>query len=159
MKRLSFAICALLASVALFTACSKDETASAVNVDMAKTATVKGYIYAEQDVSNDKTERVANAKITVKIANSDLNSRANSGYWTLETTTNASGEFSVSVPTTDNGVTVEVYCNAFEGSVTQSGDAAAKNAKYYGGSTSTEVYPNDNAVVSYTYDYSYIGNN
>jgi hypothetical protein len=161
MRKISFSIMGMVMGLALFTGCSKEETASPVSVDLTKTATVKVYAYAESDLTNSKTERApAGTKFTVMVRYSDLSiTDYPDGYWTKEVVTDAQGTFTVEVPTVDDGVYVYVVGNAYEGSIKQTGDAAAKNAKYYSNENSTYVYPNDEEAMNFYFDYDYIGNN
>ena len=149
MKRSLFMAGALLCGMAVFTSCEKEESASDVNVDLLKTATIKGYLYGEIDQSNDKIEKLSGKTVNITISNDELlmsemmniaksasmvepiADRGTFGYWTTSVTTDANGVFEVTVPVNDNGVYVYIQPVTFEATVPQLGANVAPKKKYF----------------------------
>lgn len=96
---------ALFIAVAImFVSCDEIET-SDLTLDQSKSATVQAYIYASLDLTAQGLEFAPNGtNVIVSIPNSAFNSSA-SGQW-VDTAIVANGMISLTVPTTDNGVTV-----------------------------------------------------
>ncbi|MDD2197160.1 MAG: hypothetical protein PHE03_06505 [Bacteroidales bacterium] len=94
----------VMASAIFFTNCDKIET-SELTLDLTQTATVKATLYADLDLTNLGEEFVPNGtNVIVSIPNSSFNPTA-TGLWTTNAVV-ADGEIEVTVPATDDGVTV-----------------------------------------------------
>lgn len=93
-----------MAAAILFTSCEKIET-SELTLDLTQTATVKVNLYADLNHTTNGLESVPNGtNVIVSIPNSAFNSTA-SGLWTTDAVV-ANGSIEVTVPATNNGVTV-----------------------------------------------------
>jgi hypothetical protein len=160
MRKLSLSLMTVLFSIALvFTGCAKDETASPVNVNMSKTATLKGYVNAQLDASSVKLERKANAQIKISVAYSALtNSSDQAGDWTKTVETDADGIFTVEVPTTDAGVTVYYDPISFEATVPQTDPTPAKNTLFTYSKSNVSLVTGETQVVEFSYTATAIGN-
>jgi hypothetical protein len=98
----------------LITSCDKEKEASPLSVDMAKTATLKGYVYAELDKTTAGMENAPEGtKVILTIEYSDLNS-SSTGIWKDTVKIESNGTFEVQVPADDDGVTVTVAPLSFE---------------------------------------------
>ncbi len=138
-KSLSIILMILIGGFFALTSCEEEET----DPGTTPTATLKGTVYAELDLSNTSTEKVpAGKKIIFRIDAADLVLEPVTGYnyQTLqyETTTNSDGEYSIELPTaTHQGVPVEVQAVSFEAQQTQADDSYRDEVYEHGGSTAT----------------------
>lgn len=117
MKRLSGIL--MMAAVMMFTAtaCLDEETSA---VDVSGEATIKGIVFANTDDTEPGNERVNGATVRIRYNVGEL-SVTNSGevrFEIIETTTDANGRYSVTVPTTPKGVGFQVSVDDFEGTYT-----------------------------------------
>lgn len=158
----SFKFAMLVAAVVAFVGCSKEQSSFNVE-DIPGSAKIEGtltYDAGWRKISNsgssysnfeEYVRDAADVRVTVKILNSQLSNRgASDGYTTYETKTNASGEFSVTVPALDKGTRVEVvaspfYAGYYERKYDDYGRyyIASENVLYKVSSFNTSVIPND----------------
>ena len=115
MKRVKTNLTTLVvALVVMFTACDKDVETSGLELNKDKSATIRGYVYAELDKTSAGVEMApAGTLIAVKIANSDYKTGV-AGAYTDTVAVSASGTFSIEVPADDDGVTVNITAIPFE---------------------------------------------
>lgn len=115
MKQLRLCMSLLIGCmIMLFTSCDKEKEASPVRVDLTKKATIKGYVFAELDMTSAGVEYAPQGtKILVSVDYSDLNNSAD-GSWKDTTMVDGNGVFMVQVPADDNGVTAKISPMPFE---------------------------------------------
>lgn len=118
MKRLSGIL--MMAAVLMFTAtaCLDEETSA---VDVSGEATIKGVVTLFNNEISGDIIRANNATIRVwyDAAQLSINGTGPSRTVIIETTTNANGEFSVTVPTVPKGATFFVKVDDFETTYTE----------------------------------------
>ncbi|MGC8802782.1 MAG: hypothetical protein ACP5PS_03285 [Bacteroidales bacterium] len=100
---------------ALMTSCDKEVESSALVVNLSRTVTVKGYVYAELNNRSAGLEFApAGTLIYCSVPYGDLNPAAGAGKWTDTVRVDENGQFSIAVPVDDNGVTLTIEAEAFE---------------------------------------------
>lgn len=97
----------LIALAIIFTGCEKDIETSDLTLDLTKKATIRAYFYAELDQTALGLEFAPNGtKVMVSIPNSDFNPTATGNY--IDSAVVTDGMIEVSVPATNNGVSVSL---------------------------------------------------
>jgi hypothetical protein len=104
MKKIAF----IFAIASVLTACSKYEVSDVVSADLLEKATISGVVYIDSDQTNSGLEPAKGATLLFQTGYSTLLTGA-TGVYTVSTTTNDNGEYSVEFPADDNGVTVSIY--------------------------------------------------
>jgi hypothetical protein len=139
MKKISpvFAVMLIMTAV-LMVSCDKDETATSLSVNLLKKATIKGYAYAQLDLTNEGLEKApAGTMVIISIPYSNLNSSA-SGTYKDTATVNTDGFFEIEVPVGNNSATVTYIPLPFETNQIQSlGSFDSQVKKYYTGQASS----------------------
>jgi hypothetical protein len=119
-----FALAAVALSVGL-TSCGKEDVAEPLNVDLNRTATVKGKIL----VNTDETKAAADQKwsapggvtLTATVPYSSLNGSAKTGDYVVAAEkiqySSSTGEYTITVPVGVNATTVTVKLAQFTGEV------------------------------------------
>jgi hypothetical protein len=105
----------LLLILFIMSSCDKEEDSTKLVVNLSRTITVKGYVYAEL---NEKTAGLeyapAGTLLYCSIPYSDLNSVASMGKWADTAVVDENGQFSITVPVDDNGVNLTIEAIPFE---------------------------------------------
>lgn len=115
MKTIKSVLAALIVFAALFmVSCDKEETATSFNIDKAKKGTIKGYLWAELDLTSAGFEPAPEGtKVIITVPNDDINPYASGTYVdTVEVDEN--GVFEVQVPVGNGNAYVSVYPQPFE---------------------------------------------
>jgi hypothetical protein len=147
-----FAILFVMAAV-LMVSCDKDETATSLSVNLLKKATVKGYVYAQLDLTADGLEKApAGTKVLVSIPYSYLNSSA-SGNYKDTAVVNDQGFFEIEVPVGNTSAYITFIPIPFETSQVQSlGSVESPLMKYYTADTySINLSASDFEIIQITY--------
>ena len=150
--RLSMSLLAGL-MILFFSSCDKEKEASPLSVDLSKKATIKGYVFAELDMTSAGMEKApAGTKILVTVDYSYLNSSVN-GSWKDTTMVDNNGQFSVQVPADDNGVNAEIYAIPFEyNQVQEYGSYFNQLMKVYeAGNKNVSLSSNETKIIQITY--------
>jgi hypothetical protein len=141
MKRKMFSIMAI-AAIAL-TSCKKDE----VDSSELGEATLSGNVWAELDLTNATTESVAGMQVTVIVDTYDWDQNPDNNYDYEErvytTTTDASGNWTLTIPATESGYNIDVDFVDTYGSriVATPGGTATENVEITNGShNNTFIY-------------------
>ncbi len=109
----------VVALVALFIGCAKEQSSFSAE-DIPGRATIIGsYHYDsgqdwDDDVYIQQIKPLANHIVYAQVSNSSLKSNS-TGYTIYETVTDAKGNFSISIPATLQGTSVQVYPKPFTG--------------------------------------------
>ena len=118
---LIFASAAFALSVGL-SGCAKEDPAKPLEINLNKTATIKGTVlYVENHSVTEPTYKAApisGSDIKIKIPYSDLNSLyMGYDYYIVESKniSCSNGEFTATIPATDSGVEFEIEFGDFEG--------------------------------------------
>ncbi|MDR2813422.1 MAG: hypothetical protein LBB79_02015 [Prevotellaceae bacterium] len=123
MKKKIFSAMALTA-VLMGASCAKEDPAKPVDYSAPeKQATVTGKLVINENLTLSPQKYTAKEGITViaSVRYSSLNpSSSSSGAFSTSTTTNSKGEFTLTVPATEAGVSVSFAVNDIEGSQTTS---------------------------------------
>ena len=157
MKKSLSLIASFFLVAVLLVSCDKDVDTSPVTVDKSKTAIVKGYLYADLNLTTAGLEPApANIKVLVTVSNNDLISGA-TGNWIDTVKTDANGTFSISVPVVSQGVTVSIKAADFIADQTQpltSHYAANAIKKVFStsGATTLTVLPGEENIQIVDYD-------
>ncbi|MCX7985966.1 MAG: hypothetical protein N2662_03405 [Bacteroidales bacterium] len=115
MKRKMLILPTLLLAGVGFTSCDKEVDSTALVVNLSRTITVKGYVYAELNNRSAGLEYApAGTKIFFSIPYSDLNPTAVTGKWSDTTTVDDNGQFTIQIPVDDNGVNLTIEAQPFE---------------------------------------------
>jgi hypothetical protein len=116
----------------LMVSCDKDETGTSFSVNLLKKATIKGYVYAQLDLTTDGLEKAPPAtRIVISIPYNNLNSLA-SGNYKDTAFVNAEGSFEIEVPVGTNNATVTIIPLPFETNQVQAlGSVETPIKKYY----------------------------
>lgn len=116
MKRLT-QLLMMAAVVFAATACMDDETSA---VDMSGSATIKGIVFVDSDNTDGDRERAGEAVVRATYNARELSvvSDGDNRWVTLQTTTDANGNFSFEVPATPNGVDFTIDVDDFESQLT-----------------------------------------
>ena len=125
MKKVTILLLVLFGFTAVtVVSCKKAQEASPVVVKTDQTATIEGKVWAELDWTEAGMEEApSGTTIFFQIEKQDLNPQAPGGEYLLYSTTIGSGgEYSISVPTNTNGVTVTIIPNDFVYDVETGGD-------------------------------------
>jgi len=150
----------------MLNSCEKNEEASPVTVNTSITATISGQVTAQliQDTTDVVLENAPEGtKLLFKIAKTELNPEAPAGeYMITEVTVNASGSYSVSLPTTDAGVTVTIIPNDFTYDKTmwdwnnddQVWESSQERKIYTSASTELSVVASQNKVLDFHYSHN-----
>jgi hypothetical protein len=92
-----------------FTSCDKTVETTPLSIDLSKTATIEGYVYADLNLNDYGKEAVpAGTKIILSLPYSDLYSSGATGNWVDTVDVDANGKFTVAVPADADGVTVTI---------------------------------------------------
>lgn len=115
MKTIKTVLAALVVFAAVFmVSCDKDETASNLTVNLLQKGTIKGYVYAELDLTSAGLENApVGTQVILSVPYSQLNSSA-SGMWKDTVEVNAEGFFVAEVPTGNASVSVSIMPQPFE---------------------------------------------
>lgn len=132
-----------IAAVA-FSSCSEDQTSLSIN-DIKGTAQLIGsFTYDDgQTVSSSLTNATSvkpamNTKVYVKVSNKSLDSNSNAkGYTIYEATTDAQGEYKITIPAVETGTDVIIQAASFEGKHYYSNSSSSTTT---GSNTVTGVY-------------------
>lgn len=120
MKKNLFMIGAIVFGAIVFTSCEKEEKASPLNIDLSKTASMKGYLFAELDKTAAGTEVVpAGTKVYGYITNSDILDNSANGLWADTVTVQADGSYTFNYPIGLTNSTLNIVPLAFEASQKQ----------------------------------------
>jgi hypothetical protein len=144
MKKSLFMIGAIVFGAIVFTSCEKEEKATPLTIDLSKTASMKGYLFAELDKTAAGTEAApAGTKVYGYITNADiLNSSAN-GLWADTVAVQADGSYTFNFPIGLTNSTLNIVPLAFEANQKQGfGSYAAEVPGIYTYSTTTVVSTN-----------------
>lgn len=168
MKTIKSVLAALIVFAALFmVSCDKEETATAFNINTAKKGTIKGYLWAELDLTNAGPEAApAGTKVIITVPNDDINPYSGGTFVdTVEVDEN--GVFEVQVPVGNGNAYVSVYPQPFEAIQIQPfGSAEAEVMKIFaydyltkaGSYDSWYLSANQTVIAQFTYmDYEYEG--
>ena len=129
--KLFFAL--LTVSMLGFAGCSDDEQ-TAVEINYDKTAEIKGYVSMQSTNKNRETvyDAAKNLRVFALVSYSDLTDDANAqGKKRYETTTDNKGNYTLVVPTTDKGTTVEIFTDRVEGTSYDSVEGEMKSVNGY----------------------------
>ncbi len=103
------------ASGIIFTSCDKEVESTALTVNISRTITVKGYVYAELNNRSAGLEYApAGTLLYCSVYYSDLNSSATAGKWADTVVVDENGQFAIDVPVDDNGVNLIIEGAPFE---------------------------------------------
>ncbi len=117
----------LLLVVMAFASCEEPKEAVTTIEGLVGEATITGTIYVDniQTTGNADMELASNAVVRITYNSKDLsysNSLATPNYpISIQTTTNTDGEFSVVVPTTNQGVTFTIEAEQYKTSIRRDG--------------------------------------
>jgi hypothetical protein len=103
MKKLTF----IFAIACALTACSKYEVSDAVSADQLKKATISGVVYVDADQRNSGLEPAKGVTLLFQV-NYNLLLAGAQGVYTVSTTTDDNGGYSVKFPAPDEGVTAKI---------------------------------------------------
>ncbi|MDR2037197.1 MAG: hypothetical protein LBQ60_04670 [Bacteroidales bacterium] len=128
------AMAAIVLSVGL-SSCAKEDTADSLNVDLNRTATIKGKILINEDET--KTEPTWSAPrevvISATVPYTSLNGNAAGGTYVIPSSnisyTASTGEFTITAPVGVSGSVVSVKLSQFTGSVRVADPANAGSSK------------------------------
>lgn len=154
MKQTTLLMVLLASSALLFNNCSKVET-SALTLDKTQNAKLILHFYAQLDNTQDGLERVPNGTTAiVRINNSSFNPSA-SGFWT-QTVTLDNGTVEIEVPTTNAGVTVDIFPVEFVFDQVQASGSVSptikKIYKHTAAESEANVKPNEIRTHQVTYN-------
>ncbi|MDR1585448.1 MAG: hypothetical protein LBS07_04645 [Prevotellaceae bacterium] len=97
-----------------FSACQKYDVSEPVSADKMAKATVSGVVYANTDLTNtDKEFAPAGTKLKFTASYSDLGITTNTGTFAAETTVQANGTYSISLPAKASDITYTISCEDF----------------------------------------------
>jgi len=120
MKRSLFFAAALLCGMAMFTACEDDETASALEIDMSKTAQMTGYVFADLDLTKAGNEIPTQAKVVAYVLNTQMSITTGSStvpsgavVWSDTVSVSADGSYVIDFPIGLTNSTVNIVPQAF----------------------------------------------
>jgi hypothetical protein len=120
MRKISFSILGLVMGVAMFTACDKEETASPLTFDDSVTASIKGYLFADLDLTKQGLEPATGQKVyayitysSIKINNSSSSLSSSTIVWSDTVTVAADGSYVVNYPVGLTASTVNIVPMAF----------------------------------------------
>jgi hypothetical protein len=114
MKKRMLILPSLLLAGVLMTSCDKEVESTALTVNLARTVTVKGYVYAELNNRNAGLEFAPSGTlIYCSVPYSDLNPFAPGGKWADTVRVGDNGQFSINVPVDDNGVNLTIEAGSF----------------------------------------------
>ena len=109
MKKIRRISVLLMASVLFFTNCEDKIETSKMKLDQSKEATVKVNVYAEMDKNEYGMEPAPEGtEVRLSVDYAQFNENANSGVWDTVATVNSNGVIEATVPTTNDGVDVEI---------------------------------------------------
>ncbi|MGM0650570.1 MAG: hypothetical protein ACQES1_08710 [Bacteroidota bacterium] len=154
-KSLSIILMILIGGFFAFTSCEDDEEQ---DPGTNPTATLKGTVYADLDLSNSGDEKVPAGKTIIFRINAEdlvLDPISGYNYQTLqyETTTNSDGDYSIELPTaTHQGVPVDIQAVSFEAQQTQSDDSYKDVVFEH---TSKTAILQDSEIIYYDLEYNY----
>lgn len=167
MKKLNaiFTLAVCLSAFAL-TSCDKDKTASPLTIDLTKKAVIKGYVYADLDLTTPGLEKApAGTQIIITVSNDDLDGtttdmfwkkvRANEtpGVYSATFTVDSDGKINAEIPVGNSETQVYILPVTFEAQQKQSDTESV--LKYF---TPEDDYsyeyliPNQSKVVLITYE-------
>lgn len=132
MKQKTLILPALLLAGMFVTSCDKEVESTALTVNLSRTVTVKGYVYAELNNRSAGLEFApAGTLIYCSVPYSDLNPNATGGKWADTVRVEGNGQFSVNVPVDDNGVNLTIEAEAFEYNQVQPFGAISNSIKKF----------------------------
>mgnify|MGYP001480400252 CR=1 FL=1 len=189
-NKLSLIAALSIASAITFNSCEKIEVGSPVTVNTSKTATISGMVHA--DLVLDKSYVMDNnfddpsatfqtsdtleyalegTEIHFHITKQDLNSDVQDASDELRysTTVNANGTYSIQIPTTEEGLDVNISFDDFEynritwnydgqvigflGDTSYVYSSSSERKVYSCSDSQTEVYENQNVILDFLYSY------
>ena len=155
MKNVSKAILACLVLFATFmTSCDKEITTSPVTLDNSQKATIKGYVYANTDLTKLGYETApAGTKVIITMAYNQItgiSSTAGSLNDTVQLA--ADGSFEYKVPADADGVDVDVAIKFVFNQIQPLGSQNATRIKTFTGSTTYSVKANETQDQKITLD-------
>ena len=115
MKKLIYLTSAIVLSTLLFlSSCVKYEQSTPFVINDSITGTIKGMVYANLDQSNSELETApSSTKIYFQVDNDEyLPGTEGSKVYTA--TVGSDGSYSITIPTTNDGVTVKIFADDFE---------------------------------------------
>lgn len=136
-KFFDFKVASMLAICALmFAGCAKEQ--SSMNIeDIPGRAKIIGYLSYDSGqayMNGEYVQRIqpaANKTVYVRVKNSSLSLKGNAdGYTVFQATTDEKGAFSVEIPATDSGVSVEVQPETFTGVYTEFDEMVNGNPQF-----------------------------
>jgi hypothetical protein len=155
MKKIMLVFAALFVmSAVLMVSCDKDESDTSLNIDLLKKATIKGYVYAQLDLTTAGLEKaIPGTKIIISVPYSDLNSSA-SGNYKDTTVVSADGTFEIEVPVGNSSAYISIIPLPFETTQVQElGSIVSPVKKYYTAGTSyLTLSASDYEIVEITYN-------
>ncbi|MEJ5263830.1 MAG: hypothetical protein WHT29_00785 [Bacteroidales bacterium] len=115
MKKKMLILPTLLLAGVFMTSCDKEVDSTALVVNLSRTVTVKGYVYAELNNRRAGWEFApAGTLVYCSIPYSDLNPAAGAGKWSDTARVDENGQFSLQIPVDDNGVNLTIEAASFE---------------------------------------------
>ncbi len=113
-RKLSFFTLLIASATFFLTSCDKEVEQTSLTVNLSKTITVKGFVYAELNNRSAGLEYApAGTKLFFSINYNNLNPAAGAGRWVDTTQVDESGMFTIDVPVTDAGVTLNIDGESF----------------------------------------------
>ena len=146
---------ALLVSLFVFSSCEETEVTT---VDISGVGTIQGIVEIDSDIveAPNDLERASGATVRI-IYNSgdlDINSDGDDRLIIITTTTDANGEFSVEVPTTNAGVNFTVEFDEFETDYTYNdGTADVTNPAIFSETTYFNVFVRTGEIKNRNHNY------
>ncbi len=149
MKKVLFSLFVLgFVSILSFNSCNKANTSTSEPV--AGSATIKGVIKADLNLDGTKETVPSGTKVIAQINAVDLIDNPNPGYnygkIQYETTTNSTGEYSISVAAGTKSVTVNLICDDII-----AGSAAVPRLILSGPTATTTVVKNNVQIIDLNY--------
>jgi hypothetical protein len=115
MKKLFLSFFALAMGMTVFTSCEKEETASPLTIDKTQTATMKGYLFADLDLTKAGLEVVpAGTKVFGYITNADILDNSANGLWKDTVVVGTDGSYTFTFPIGFTSSTLNIVPLAFE---------------------------------------------
>ncbi|HOG18889.1 MAG TPA: hypothetical protein PKW37_00405 [Salinivirgaceae bacterium] len=155
MKRTQHLLALIVASIVIFSSCSKEVETSALTLDQTKNATLIVHFYAELDKTINGLEKAPDGtKAIIRIDNKEFNPNAD-GFWS-QLVTIKDGKIEQIIPVTDQGITVEIFPVEFTYEQVQPyGSVSEKINKTYrfsGNAAENGVKPNEVRTHEINYD-------
>lgn len=116
MKTLRF-LFGIVALMAVLISCNKDEQTSPIEIDLSKSAVLKGKVFAELNTTNEILDFApSGTKILFSIDASQFSGRPSFSENDLiyETTVGSNGDYQITLPVTEEGVSIVIIPVDFE---------------------------------------------